>query len=122
MLRAVITELPDWHRVVLEMRYLGKRPLAESAQSQGISLGTLKSQLHYSLQTLSRALQAREITQQIALGLLDEAAQGGVSQQLFRRFFHRGAGVVDRAVGEFTIDGITLTPVHAQTIQSRIFI
>jgi RNA polymerase sigma factor (sigma-70 family) len=65
VLRAVIAELPDSHRVVLEMRYFGERPLAEIAKSEGISLGTVKSRLHYALDKLRLALKAREETERL---------------------------------------------------------
>ncbi|MFT5129450.1 MAG: RNA polymerase sigma-70 factor (ECF subfamily) [Rhodothermales bacterium] len=65
VLRAAIAELSDSHRAVLEMRYFGDLPLAEIAKSEGISLGTVKSRLHYALDKLKRALQANEGTQLI---------------------------------------------------------
>jgi RNA polymerase sigma-70 factor (ECF subfamily) len=60
VLRAVIAELPESQRIVLEMRYFGESPLAEIARLEGISLGTVKSRLHYALEKLWVALQARE--------------------------------------------------------------
>ena len=65
VLRSVIAELPETHRAVLEMRYFGDLPLAEIAKSQDISLGTVKSRLHYALDKLRTALQAREVTEGI---------------------------------------------------------
>ena len=54
--RTGIEALPPKHRSVVALYYLDGLSLQETAESLGIALGTVKSRLHYALDTLRREL------------------------------------------------------------------
>ena len=59
-LTAVLTVLPDEQREVLLMRFVDDMSLQEIATALNIALGTVKSRLHYALQTLRSDRRTRD--------------------------------------------------------------
>ena len=57
--RTGIAALPPKHRSVVALYYLDGLSLQETAEALGIRLGTVKSRLHYALDTLRRELGRR---------------------------------------------------------------
>jgi RNA polymerase sigma-70 factor (ECF subfamily) len=56
IVREVLDELPVHYRSVLVLRFLDGLSYQEIAQLLGCSLGTVKSRIHYALQTIARKL------------------------------------------------------------------
>lgn len=54
--RSGIAALPPKHRSVVALYYLDGLSLQETAEALGVRLGTVKSRLHYALETLRREL------------------------------------------------------------------
>lgn len=59
-LRAALAALPDQQRVVVVLRFFADLPLEEIADRTGERLGTVKSRLHYALESLRAAYEAAE--------------------------------------------------------------
>lgn len=57
-LLASLDALPEHHRSVLLLHFLEDLSLAEIAEIQGLSIGTVKSRLHYAKRTLRQRLTA----------------------------------------------------------------
>ena len=53
-LHTAVSELPDEHRVVIELRFFADLPLDEVAAALDVPLGTVKSRLHHALEKLRR--------------------------------------------------------------------
>jgi len=60
-LNVVLAVLSEEHREVLLLRFVDDLSLAEVAESLGIPLGTVKSRLHYALDTLRRDPRTRNL-------------------------------------------------------------
>lgn len=61
VLNVALGGLPEEHREVLLLRFVDDLSLAEVAESLGIPLGTVKSRLHYALDTLRRDPRTRDL-------------------------------------------------------------
>lgn len=61
VLNIALGTLSDEHREVLLLRFVDDLSLAEVAESLGIPLGTVKSRLHYALDTLRRDPRTRDL-------------------------------------------------------------
>lgn len=59
-LNAVLARLPEEHREVLLLRFVDGLTLAEIAQATSAPLGTVKSRLHYALDTLRQDPRTKE--------------------------------------------------------------
>ena len=57
LVRESLDELPLHHRSVLVLRYMDGLSYQEIADALGCSLGTVKSRIHYALQTIARRLE-----------------------------------------------------------------
>jgi RNA polymerase sigma-70 factor, ECF subfamily len=62
MMDGALEELSPAHREVLVQTYFVGRPGPDLAASIGVSVGTVKSRLHYALQALRRSCEERGIT------------------------------------------------------------
>jgi RNA polymerase sigma-70 factor, ECF subfamily len=60
--RTGIAALPPKHRSVVALYYLDGLSLQETAEALGIRLGTVKSRLHYAIDTLRRELRPSTLT------------------------------------------------------------
>ena len=52
--RCAVDELPEEHRLVVELRFFAGAALEEIAATLGCPLGTVKSRLHHALEKLRR--------------------------------------------------------------------